>query len=352
MQLLTSGKSKHKSRTSRLVNYTLSLLLAALFLYIAFKGVNIDDVFRIVSKSSIYWIVIFIIVQTIGNYIRAVRWKVILNSVKPEVSIKYLFGALLVGYGVNCVVPRLGEVSRSVLAGKWEKLSSSSMLGTVILERTIDVIFLGLAVVTAILMYSGRLLTNFPWLQSTLYFSIVAIGLVIFIFYLIIRHKEKFYNFIVKFLGHFSEKYAHKTASVIQLLGDGFGSLRGSKNYLLTFLLSVLLTIVYALGSYVGFFIVSMQNNQPVNFQMGWIVYSISAVGVVIPTPGGTGSYHTLAKSTLVLLFGFGEAISLAYAFITHIVSYFFAIFSAIIIFFILNKQHDNLLKVVETKIE
>jgi uncharacterized membrane protein YbhN (UPF0104 family) len=79
---------------------------------------------------------------------------------------------------------------------------------------------------------------------------------------------------------------------------------------------------------------------------------SISAIGIIIPTPGGTGSYHTLAKSTLVLLFGFPEALSLAYAFITHIISYIFAILFSLIIFFLLNKQHENLIKVVETDIK
>jgi uncharacterized membrane protein YbhN (UPF0104 family) len=136
------------------------------------------------------------------------------------------------------------------------------------------------------------------------------------------------------------------------MLGDGFGSLKGTKNYISTFTLSALIMILYALNSYVGFFMVGMQNIQPVSFQMAWVFMSISAIGVVIPTPGGTGSYHALAKSTLVLLFGFGEVISLAYAFLTHIVTYFLYIFSGLIVFFIINKQHDNLLKVVETEIE
>ncbi len=349
---MISGKPKKKSRLRGILNYTLSLLLTALFLYIAFKGVDIDEVFRIASESSIMWMIIFIIVQMFAHYIRALRWKVILNSVKPEASIKNLFGALMVGYGVNCVVPRLGEVTRAVLVGKWENLSGSSMFGTIILERVIDVIFLGLAVVVAILMYSERLLANFPWLQSTLYFTIIFIALIIFLFYLTIRHREKFYSFIVRFFSRFSEKLAHKIAQMIQMLGEGFGSLRGTKNYFLSFLLSALLIFLYALGSYVGFFIIGLQDIKEVNYQMGWIVMSISAIGIVIPTPGGTGSYHTLAKSTLVLLFGFGDAVSLAYAFVTHIISYFFAIFFSIIIFFILNKQHDNLLKVVETEIE
>jgi len=85
---------------------------------------------------------------------------------------------------------------------------------------------------------------------------------------------------------------------------------------------------------------------------MGWVVMSIAAIGVVIPTPGATGSYHTLAKSTLVLLFGFDETISLAYAFLTHIISYSLFIFTALIIFFVLSKQHDNLFKVVETDLD
>ena len=349
---MTSGKVKKKSRLKGILKYSLSLLLTALFLYIAFNGVDLDEVFRIVSESSIIWMFVFITVQMFAHYVRALRWKVILHSVKPEASIKNLFGALMVGYGVNCVVPRLGEVTRAVLVGKWENLSGSSMLGTIILERVIDVIFLGLAVLVAILIFSERLLTNFPWLQSTLYLTIVFIGVVILVFYLTIRHKERFYKVIVKFFSYFSEKFAHKIADLIQTVGEGFGSLKGRNNYIISFFLSALLIILYALGSYIGFFIVGLHHIKEVNYQMGWIVMSISAIGIVIPTPGGTGSYHTLAKSTLVLLFGFGEAVSLAYAFITHIISYFFAIFFSVIIFFVLNKKHESILKVVETDIE
>ena len=84
----------------------------------------------------------------------------------------------------------------------------------------------------------------------------------------------------------------------------------------------------------------------PVTFQMGWVLMSIAAIGVVIPTPGATGSYHTLAKTTLVLLFGFGETIGAAYAFLTHILSYFIFIFTALIIYFIFDKQRENLIKI------
>jgi hypothetical protein len=156
----------------------------------------------------------------------------------------------------------------------------------------------------------------------------------------------------VKFVGKISEKVAYKAAHIFNMLTEGFGSLKGTKNYLLTFVLSALIMLIYGLSSYVGFFILNMQDINHVNFGMGWVVMSISAIGVVIPTPGGTGSYHALAKSTLVLLFGFGQTISLAYAFITHLISYSLVIITALVVFFILNKQHENLLKLVKADMD
>jgi len=348
---LISG-DKPKSKLKGILNYTLSLLLAAVFLYLAFYDVNFGDVLKIVSNASLLWIFVFIAVLMFAHYLRAIRWKIILSSVKKDSSVKNLFGAIMIGYGVNCVVPRLGEVSRAVLVGKWENLSRSSMFGSVILERVIDIMFLGFSVLIALIFYSNRIMTNFPWLQDTLYITFFFIGVVFLFFYLAIKYKQRFYNVVVKFLGRFSEKFAHKVAYIFQMLGDGFGSLKGTKNYVLTFVLSAIIMILYAFNAYIGFFMLGMQNIQPVTFQMAWVFMSISAIGVVIPTPGGTGSYHALAKSTLVLLFGFSEVVSLAYAFLTHIVTYFLYVFSGLILFLIMNKQHDNIIKVAETEIE
>ncbi len=107
--------------------------------------------------------------------------------------------------------------------------------------------------------------------------------------------------------------------------------------------------LFYALNAYVGMIMIGLPH---ITFSMAWVIMSISAIGVVIPTPGGTGSYHALAKSALVLLYGYGDVISLAYAFLTHIISYFLFIISALILFFVLNRYHDNLIKVVETEME
>ena len=338
--------------SKRSLSYSFSFLLSIIFLYIAFHNVNFGDVLEVVSGASIFWIVILMITLLLSHFLRAVRWKIILSSVKPDISMKNLFGSLMVGYAVNCVVPRLGEVARAVLIGKWENVSRSSMFGAIILERIIDVLFLCLSIFISALIWSEDLYFKLPWLKTSLYISLFGIvGVVIFLF-LVIRYKENFYGVLVKMVGKLSEKFAHKTAYIFEMLIEGFRSLRGTKNYVLTFFFSVIIMLLYAFTSYVGFFTVGMNSIKPVSYQMAWILMSISGIGVLIPTPNGTGSYHTLIKTALVLLFGFSEVISLSYAFLTHFISYVVFIFVGLISFLILNKKHENLLKLVKTEVD
>lgn len=338
---MTSDESKRLPALRGIFNYIISVGLTLVFLYIAFHDVNFGDVLGIISNASVLWIIIFAVTNVFSHYIRALRWKIILSSVKPDTKMKNLFGSLMIGYGVNCVTPKLGEIARAVLIGKWENLSRSSMFGTVILERLIDVLSLGFAVIVSAMVWPESLYDTFPWLKATLYITAVLMLIIIIIFYLTIKFREKFYGILVKLISKFSDKLGEKIAYVFQMLTQGFNSLKGLKSYLLTIALTVFLLLVYALNSYFGFFILDLQKDHQVTFTMGWIVMSISALGVIVPTPGGTGSYHTLAKSTLVILFGFRDTIGAAYAFITHIISYILFIFISIILFFTLNKSQS-----------
>ncbi len=334
-----------------ILNYGISIILAVVFLYIAFYNVDFSEVLNIVSHANLLWVFIFITVTMLGHYFRALRWKYILNSVKPNTSMTNLFGSLMVGYGVNCVTPKLGEVTRAVLVGKWEGLSRSSMFGTVILERIIDIISMGGAIIVAIFLTSVSLSEKFPWLISSLYIMGTVIVLAIVFLSLILRSKEKFSKIIIKLVGKISNKLAERIAYVFTMLAEGFASLKGTKNYFWTIFWTISIMVLYAFGSYAGMLMLDMQNFQPITFGMGWIIMSISAIGVIIPTPGSTGSYHTLAKSTLVLIFGFSETISAAYAFLTHIIGYILFIITALIMFFVVKKQKENLFEVVETEI-
>lgn len=346
---MTSDNIKKIPALRGILNFLFSVGLAALFLYLAFADVNFGEVMELVSGASLLWIFIFSALIMVGHYVRAIRWKIILHSVKPDVKMWNLFGALMIGYGVNCVTPKLGEVTRAIMIGKYENLSRSSMFGTVIVERVIDIISLGFAVVVSAFIWSSNLYEIFPWLEFTLYISAILLVVVLLMIYLSVKFKDRFYGYFLKIVGKLSEKFAERLGYILEMLIQGFTTLKGAKNYILTFLTSVIILLIYALTSYTGFFMLHMQIGNTVTFEMGWILMSISAIGVVIPTPGSTGSYHALAKNTLVLLFGFGETISAAYAFLTHIISYILFIVVALIMYFILDKQHTGIFNLFRT---
>lgn len=334
---------------TRAFKYVLSFIITALFLYLAFLNVDVSKVIQYTLTAIPGYIALFICIFLLSHFLRALRWKYILSSVKQDVSVKNLFGALMIGYGVNCVVPRLGEVTRAVLVGKWEGLSRSSMFGTVILERVIDTIFFVIALAISFFLSTRNLLGVFPWLKTTMYIATIGICAGLVLVFFAIKYKQMFIKWIIKLAGKISPKGAEFLARFFDTLLQGFSSLKGWKNYCITILLSISIVLLYALNSYVGFLMLGFQNLYLIDYGSGWIIMSLSSIATAIPTPGSTGSYHLLVKSALILLFGMAEDKSLAYAFLTHIISYIMFILTSLFFFFTMYKQKDNLHTTAET---
>jgi len=326
-------------RIKKLFGYLFPLVLMMLFLYLAFNNINIEEVMSILKTISVFWLAVYLVVWLLSHIARAYRWKIIIHSVKDKTSLLNLFGATMVGYGVNCVVPRLGELYRGLFLGKWENISRTSMVGTIVLERVIDILVLGFSVLISVAIYSGNLYEELTWLRSTLYLGFFMIFILIAFLFLLVRFKEKFYNVILSVVGKFSQKIADGLGRVFHLLTDGFASLKGSKNFLSVILLSIVIMILYGLTAYIGFYILHMDKIQNVDFAMAWIVMTISAFGVIIPTPGATGSYHLIVISVLVGLFNFSSEISGAFALLTHATTYILFILFTIILTYYINKR-------------
>ena len=335
---MISDKSfKHNAK--KIIGYLFPFLLTGVFLYFAFRNVDLEEAFNLISHISIFYTLLFVLIFFFSHYLRAVRWKIIVGSVKKDVSILNSLGATMIGYGVNCVVPRLGELYRGLFLARWEGLSRSSMIGTIVVERIIDILALGLAVLVSVMIYSGDLYRDVAWLKSALVLGFLGMFLLIIILYLTVRLKEKFYNAIVKFIGKFSQSAGERTAEAFHTLTEGFSAIRTPKSYFLTFLFSIAIMLVYGLTTYIGFYMLHMDEMQTTTFGMAWILMTISAFGIIIPTPGGTGSYHAINILVLVQIFGFGQEISAAFAILTHLISYIVFIGSTIFFTYYVNKK-------------
>ena len=329
-------------RLKKIFGIVIPFALTILFLYYAFRNVNLAEAFKLIGQVNLGWLAVFIVIFMFSHFLRALRWKYIIASVKNDTKILHLFGATMIGYGVNAVVPRLGEIYRALFIGHWENISRTSMFGTVIVERVIDILVLALSVLISVLVYSGDLYTQVTWLKSSVEIIFVAISIGIVLIVLTIIFKESFYNGIVRFIGFFSRKAADYLGGIFRTLVEGFGSLRGAKNILMTIFLSAAIMLFYGINSYVSFLMLGMDALKHVTFGMAWILMTISAFGVVIPTPGGTGSYHLITISVLTGLFGFGKEISSAFAIVTHAVSYIIFILSPLIFIYIVNKKRSK----------
>ncbi len=316
--------------------YFISFALGIGLLIYTFRGVSINEVANEFSNINYFYLLLFILVIFLGTFLRTLRWKFMIVTFKDDVKLKNLFEATVVGYGVNVLFPRLGEVARALYLGSSEKISRSSVLGTIIVERVYDLIFLLLSVLISIWLFGEKLSEKYPWIYNSIYFGLWILGISFIALFLIIKFQNKIVLWIEKFFSMIKLSKFSRASEITSKVIDGFNSIKTKRNYFLTFLLSPILWFIYALGSYVGLLALNMHKILPVDLSSGLIIMSITTFGIMIPIPGSTGSYHAFCKSVLTMFLGFDVKISLAYAVLTHLLSTIpFVIYS----FFIILKQ-------------
>ena len=88
------------------------------------------------------WVVGVFFLNVLNTWVEAFRWRLILSSVKSETRTLNTFGAMLVGVVGNTILPlRLGDGARAYFLARRERISTISSLGTVTLDRMMDVTF-------------------------------------------------------------------------------------------------------------------------------------------------------------------------------------------------------------------
>ena len=125
-------------RTKNILRYSLSFLLAFVFLYLAFRGVKLTDLWESLKGANYWWAALLLPLNVLLNWVRAERWAYLLAPIKSPISKRNLFSGVMIGYAINNVLPRVGEFVRPYILGKREKISISSTLATVVVERILD----------------------------------------------------------------------------------------------------------------------------------------------------------------------------------------------------------------------
>jgi uncharacterized protein (TIRG00374 family) len=142
-------REKQKSLV-KWVSLALGIILAAVFLTLAIRGVSWPEMLGIVRQANPLLLALSILYGSLSIFLRGLRWGVLISAQK-KVPAWIMFFATAVGYLGNTFLPaRAGEVLRSVLLGRKAGIPKSFTFATAITERIFDAVTLVLIAVVVI----------------------------------------------------------------------------------------------------------------------------------------------------------------------------------------------------------
>ena len=257
-----------------------------------------------------YWLVIPVFaILFLSHYIRALRWRLLIESLGYQPARFNTFLAVMIGYLANQAVPRLGEVLKCTVLARYEKIPADKLVGTIILERIIDAITLllifGITLVIQPGLYNQIIDTFFSspdkpvdkkisgWIILLIFLSIMA--LIIGIWMLV---KKKSFSDVSKLFRAIGSRIWQGLSAVQHLRKRG--------SFLL---MTVLLWSLYLSGGYLGFY--ALQETSHYGIKEAFTVLSAGSVGMIV-TPGGIGAYAYILEKTMQL-YGLQKGIALAF---------------------------------------
>jgi uncharacterized protein (TIRG00374 family) len=314
-----------------IINYVLSIVIAAVFLYLAFRGMDFNQFWQATRNINVFWTLMILPCLFISHFFRAWRWQYLLIPVKDRVSLRNCWSALMIGYMANNILPRAGEIVRPFLLGKLEKISKSSALGSVLFERILDILSFLLILIVLLFFLHQKLSAAFPEFAFLGFrFSIMTFVIVLSLIEafgtgmvgLLVFKRElgtRVFDLVFRFLPNKLSDRAHR---ILHSLLDGFLSIKDTKNYLMIILLSIITWVLYAFMMYFPLLAFEGMPPDARTLLAAVVLLAISNIGIVIPTPGSIGTYHFFVIQTLQRIYSVDAGQAVSYAVITHMVGF------------------------------
>ncbi len=296
------------------------------FLVWAFWDVDFEG-FRSAFASARYSYFVLALFFSIAQYlIRAYRWKYLL-FLQKDIPYYSVLSALFIGFFANSVLPfRAGEFLRAYVIGRNENISKSSVLATVLVERTIDVLSLLFIAVVALLFFP---IPEGPHFDMIKYFGVllftVEIGVIAFCFLLLIK-RDLTLKYVEKVLALFPGSLHEKGIKIVQSFLDGLEILRSTRNFIKIIVPTIGVWIIAIMQFYAVLEAFDLQYGISMLFIIAIVDSVLVSFALTIPSaPGFIGTFHAAAKEGLVI-FSIGPAIASGFAVLIHATAFLPAI--------------------------
>lgn len=332
------------------LKYILFYGIGVALLWLALRGLSWREIISGLKNANYFFVLLALAISLLSHYFRAMRWNLLIEPLDHKVSGKNSFIAVLFGYMVNFALPRMGEISRCVILNRSDKIPLNKLIGTVLIERVFDMfILLVLLVLTFFLEF--RRLKDFLYeylyfpLQNnfndlSLVFWLSVMGILIILLALLILSVR----FIRRNSG--SSKFIGKIHEMLSGFYSGIKTIIHMEKKWRFIIFTTCIWACYFLMTYLMFFSIPMTSTLGLGAALSAL--TIGSIGMVIPSPGGMGSWHY----AVVLTLGFYKPLSMPaadwykasklYTLITHESQMIFLILAGAIAYLIFMANQKN----------
>ena len=283
--------------------YYFFLVIGIVLLYLVFKDVDFKWMWNEIKHAHFGWIFLSFFCGILAMASRAWRWKIMLEPLGYKPSFINCFNGVAIGYLANVGLPRMGEVIRCSILNQTNGIPITKLIGTVILERVIDVIML----LSLILVVFFSQIDRFGKFFMTEIFGdklsklsnifneigqIIIPALLVFCIasFLIIRWATKRFQ---------NNKIVIRIADFFKSLSDGAISLFKMKRKGEFIFHSLFIWGMYFVMTWLCVF--AYDPTSALSAFDGLFLMVVGGLGMTAPVQGGFGAFHYLVEKALLL---------------------------------------------------
>ncbi len=126
----------------------LGLVLGIAAVVLAGRAIDFDKLWQTLREVQLPYVLLTLVTSLLTPVMKAVRWRWLFRPHRPPLSTGRLASLVVIGQAVNFAIPgRVGELVRAYLGGEDAGLSKAYVLGTLAVEKLLDLVVLALLVV-------------------------------------------------------------------------------------------------------------------------------------------------------------------------------------------------------------
>ena len=310
---------RNRNNFKYLLQIGLAFGLGVAIIYWIYRDLDFNLVKEVLFEQTVWgWMIASLFFGVMSHVLRGWRWLLALEPLGEYPKKANAVYAIFLSYAANLVIPRLGEFTRCGVLSKYDGISFSKSLGSVVAERFVDTICIMLITVFTLLLQSDLFISFF---KETGY-KIPVEGLF---------QKEWFYIFVLSGIGIcvllylLAKKLAliERAKGVMKNIWEGIAALRKIKRAGLYWFYTLSIWLCYFFHFYLTFYCFSFSNELGV--LAGLSLFIVGSIAVIVPTPNGAGPWH-FAVITMMVLYGVSKTDAGIFALIVHTIQSFLVV--------------------------